>query len=207
MTKWNTLPHITRVNALHVDVNDADATLLQFPRARVFMDELSLEVSPQCDEALKSLRDMADKPLEPLKESQDDRNGKAKDALRLFQEHFGKSLKFCSQAQKFINCFRPCLRNTVLPWWAASEHQIGKSLHFRHRRRQNGRLQNGCGSELLVPVRVGLRQVLQRDTSPREQEGPAELGTVKACLDCEGRRYSSLCQVSRISYLLYVGRT
>ena len=50
------------------------------------MDQLNLDVSPQCSEALKSLRDMADLPLDPLKESQADRNRKAKAALKLFQE-------------------------------------------------------------------------------------------------------------------------
>lgn len=54
------------------------------------MDELNLEVSPQCSQALGDLAAMADTPLKPG-ETQDNRNKKAEEALVRFQKHFGQS--------------------------------------------------------------------------------------------------------------------
>jgi hypothetical protein len=53
------------------------------------MDELNLEITPQCQEALTGLVKMVNEPLDPS-ETQEDRNQRAEDALRLFQRRFGE---------------------------------------------------------------------------------------------------------------------
>lgn len=158
--KRSTLPRTMQVDDLQP--HQAVLTkLLQFPRARVFMDELNLEISPQCGKALKELADMVDKPLE-FGEGQETRKKKAEQALIRFQEHFGKSAKRRCVGSKLVSLhdhFRARLRDTVLAWRAASEHEIGERHVFRQRDRHGRCPQSRRGSELLVNVCVGLGRV------------------------------------------------
>lgn len=158
--KRSTLPRTMQVDDLQP--HQAVLTKLwQFPRARVFMDELNLKISRPCAQALEELADMVDKPLEPGEE-QAIRKLRAERALVRFHEHFGKSAKRRCVGSKLVSLhdhFRARLRDTVLAWRAASEHEIGQRHLFRQRDRQGRCPQSRRGSELLVNVCVGLGRV------------------------------------------------
>lgn len=158
--KRSTLPRTMQVDDLQP--HQAVLTKLwQFPRARVFMDELNLKISRPCAQALEELADMVDKPL-GLGEEQKTRNEKAEQALVRFHKDFGKSPKRLRVGSKLVSLhdhFRARLRDTVLAWRAASEREIGERHLFRQRDRQGRCPQSRRGSELLVNVCVGLGRV------------------------------------------------
>lgn len=156
------------------------ANLFQFPRARLFLDEYNLQLSPQCQRALKDLND----------DPTDQR-------LREFSERFGEKLSYESVYDWLkAHARRSCLCHRFPAWWAVTELKIRWLHAFKYRYGEGRCFESRRRSKLRRTICLRLCQILQRHSRKLSSTRTKDFRPVKSGLDSSRRQHSALCQVS-----------